>query len=344
MEDVVVNGRFLSRSITGVERYAGEITRRLQGRIRLCRPPDGATGARGHLWEQMRLPRLTEGALLWSPANTGPMAVSRQVVTVHDMAPLDHPEWFEPRVAAWYRWLLPRLVRRVARVITVSRFSRRRIIDQLGLHDDQVVAIPNGVSRRFRPRPASEVARVRTHHQLTAPYLLMVGSLEPRKNFEILARAWDETGRALSGVTLAVAGDTRPTLKRATPDPRLRWVRRLDTVTDEDLPALYSGAVGLVMPSLYEGFGLPVLEAMACGTPVLAAKAGALPEVAGDAAILVDPRDATSVADGLLKLVSDKTMRCICRARGLERAATFDWDRTASATWQVLSDAAEQAS
>lgn len=340
MPDVVVNGRFLSRPITGVERYAGEITRRLEGRIRVCRPPDSAIGARGHLWEQMRLPRLVNGALLWSPANTGPVVVSRQVVTVHDVAPLDHPEWFEPRVGAWYRWLLPQLVKRVARVITVSQFSKTRLMERLGVPADRVVAIPNGVSGRFHPRPSAEVTRVIARYRLRAPYLLMVGSLEPRKNFDVVARAWAEAGPALDGLTLAVVGDTRQTLQPAVPDPRLGWVRRLDDVHDTDLPALYAGAIGLVIPSLDEGFGLPLLEAMACGTPVVAARAGALPEVAGDAAIFVDPHDPASVAGGILRLVGDETVRQTCRARGLERAAAFDWDRSASMTWQVLSDAA----
>jgi glycosyltransferase involved in cell wall biosynthesis len=344
MPDVVVNGRFLGRSITGVERYAGEITRRLEGRIRVCRPPTGVHGARGHLWEQIRLPRLARGALLWSPANTGPIATARQVVTVHDVAPLDHPEWFDPRVSAWYRWLLPRLVKRVARVITVSRFSRNRLIERLGVSEDRVVAIPNGVGAKFHPSSSEEVTRVMARYRLTAPYLLMVGSLEPRKNFDIVARAWDETGRALDGVTLAIVGNTRPTLKTAVPDRALGWVRRLDAVVDADLPAIYTGAIGLLMPSLYEGFGLPVLEAMACGTPVMAARAGALPEVAGDAAVLVDPLDPSSVAGGLLRLVGDTATRETCRTRGLERAAGFDWDRSASMTWQVLSESAGYAS
>ena len=155
-----------------------------------------------------------------------------------------------------------------------------------------------------------------------------------------MARAWVEAGPALDGLTLAVVGDTRPTLQAAVPDRRLGWVRHLDDVQDTDLPALYAGAIGLVIPSLYEGFGLPLLEAMACGTPVVAARAGALPEVAGDAAILVDPRDPASVAGGILRLVGDETTRRTCRARGLDRAAVFDWDRSASTTWQVLSDAA----
>ena len=288
----------------------------------------------------MRLPRLVDRALLWSPANTGPMAVSRQVVTVHDVAPLDHPEWFEPRVGAWYRWLLPRLTRRVARVITVSRFSKIRLMAQLGLPADRVVVIPNGVDARFHPRSPAEVTGVATRYGLTTPYLLMVGSLEPRKNFDVVARAWDEAGPALDGVTLVIAGDTRPTVRPAVPDRRLGWVRCFDGVEDTDLPALYSGAVALLIPSLYEGFGLPLLEAMACGTPAVAARAGALPEVAGAAAVFVDPRDPASVADGILRLVDDETLRSTYRVRGLDRARAFDWDRSASRTWQVLSDAA----
>ena len=255
MAGVAVNARFLGRPITGVERYALEITRRLGDRVRLFHPRTALGGFRGHVWEQLRLPQLVNGDVLWSPANTGPLAVLHQVVTVHDVSPLEHSEWFEPTFATWYRYLLPRLARRVSRVITVSRFSKSRIVHLLGVQDDRVVVIPSGVDTGLRPQPQSEIDAVRRKHGLTDPYILTLSSLEPRKNLGRLLGAWRRASPALGGVSLVMAGDFRPTLRAPRFDPLPPRVRLIGAVDDRDLPALYSGALGFIVPSLYEGFG-----------------------------------------------------------------------------------------
>ena len=334
--DLFVNGRFLTRPVTGVERYAREVLRRLGKDTRLVLPRWERHGVFGHLWEQGVLPtRLPKQALLWSPANTGPLRTRRQVVTLHDLAPLDHPEWFRPWFASWYRWLLPRLACRVRRVLTVSDFSRGRIITGLAVPREQVdVALP-GVGPPFRlmEMRAAEARAVR--HGLTGPYVLWVGTMEPRKNLERLLRAWAAVSPNLPEVTLALVGSAGRAFPAADASGAAR-VRRLGRVSDDDLAALYSGAMGLIYVPLYEGFGLPPLEAMACGCPVLASKAGGVPEAVGEAALLVGAEDDAAIAAGLSRLIEDEGLRHKLRARGLERARVFSWERTAQAVRRSL--------
>lgn len=338
---VVVNARCFDRPLTGVERYTREVTARLNGRVRLSRPRHPTNGWRGHVWEQIALPGLVNGDLLWSPANSGPLAVRRQVITLHDLSVIDHPEWFDPRFAAWYRFLLPRLARRVAHIITGSVFSKARMVERLDVAEDRVSVTPYGVDEAFNSAPLPSAADVRRRFGLQSPYILTVGSLEPRKNLRRLLQAWDAVGAAAQGLMLLVVGDARPTLRRVDVPSHAPSIRLLNGVKDDDLPGLYAGALGFVLPSLYEGFGLSVLEAMACGTPVMCSNVTALPEVAADAAITVDPSDSESMIGGLRQLISDGAKRTELRRRGLERVASFSWDRTASQTWRLLMEVSD---
>ena len=303
----LVNGRYAAKRLTGVQRYAHEIVRRLGDRVEVAatgrprrhrRPPVGAVRAAAEV------PR---GGLLWSPGNTGPLAVRRQVVTVHDATFADTPECFGRAFRAWYGFLIPRLARRARKVMTVSEFSRRRLAEVTGVAAEDIAVVPNGVDARFAPAEADAVARVRETFGLTGPYVLTLGSVEPRKNLATLLRAWKLVAATRDDLTLAVAGGANLSIfsgemEEALP-PR---VRRLGYVDDALLPALYTGCAAFVFPSLYEGFGLPPLEAMACGAAVVSSNATALPEVIGpDAAVFVDPRDAREMAEPQRSRVCD---------------------------------------
>jgi glycosyltransferase involved in cell wall biosynthesis len=236
------------------------------------------------------------------------------VVTVHDLAVLRHPGTFNQWTRRYSRFAVPRVARAARRVIAVSEFTRREVVELLGVPDERIRVIPNAVGEPFVPDgPVAD-----------GDYVLAVGTLEPRKN---LAAAQEAAQRL--GVELKVVG------ARGWGDVQVDgWLGR---VSDDELAVLYRGARCLVYPSLYEGFGIPVLEAMACGTPVVTSAGGATEEVAGGAAVLVDPRDPAAIAAGIEEAGS---RRDELRARGLDRAAQFTWERVAAETLAVYEKAA----
>jgi glycosyltransferase involved in cell wall biosynthesis len=342
---ILVNGRFLHARVTGVQRYAGEITRCLGGRVEVIAPPAGpeaappgaSVGWRGHWWEQRRLARqVGKNDLLWSPANSGPLAVERQIITLHDLAVLDHPEWFTRVYVTWYRYLIPKLARRAKRVFTVSEYSRQRILKVLGLPEENVIVVPGGASLRFQPAAAAEIASLRTRYELENPYVVAVGTIERRKNLPRLLQAWKMASAEFPEVELLIAGGHGRAFRAVDLDVLPRRTRLLGYVADSELPALYSGALALIFPSLYEGFGLPALEAMACGTPVIVSCAGALPEVVGEAGLYFDPHEVRQIAEALQSILSDPALRRELGQKGLQHARQFSWQSAAEQIYTIL--------
>jgi glycosyltransferase involved in cell wall biosynthesis len=334
---IVCNTRTLRASITGVQRYTIEILKRLPGAVRTVEPPRWMSGQSGHVWEQVVLPIRARGHLLWSPAGTGPVAVANQIVTVHDIAPLDCPEGYSPAFRHWYGFLWRYLLPRVRGLISVSEFTKRRLIEEFGLPADSIHVTPLGVDHeRFFPQSADKVQALRRKFALPEKYALFVGAVSARKNMVRLLEAWRQRGQSDvhlviaggSGISHVHAGTTLPTLP---PNTRL-----LGKISDEDLPTLLTAARVFAYPSLYEGFGLPPLEAMACGTPCVVANAAALPEVAGPAALQIDPLDVPAIARALDQLLTDDALHGQLRAKGLRHAAGFTWDKTAAMTYEVL--------
>jgi glycosyltransferase involved in cell wall biosynthesis len=333
---VFVNGRYAVHQITGMQRYAREIVARLPPQCSVVQPHRRVRGVQGHLWEQVSLPRRVKGSLLWSPCSTGPVSVEQQVVTIHDCAFVDQAACFTRAFAAWYQWLVPRLARRARAIITVSKFSRDRIAEHCRVAPEKITVVYNGIDRAFRPQEASCVEACAGRLALPRPYVLCVGSLEPRKNLRRLLEAWNLLATRHSDVSLVLVGAEGKVFRDAglthTP-PRVHLAGYLG---DDDLPALYAGAEVFLYPSVYEGFGLPVAEAMACGTPVVCSDVTALPEVAGQAAELVDPLDVESIAGGVQRLLRDAQRRDQLRAAGLAQSRQFSWERAAAETWHVL--------
>jgi glycosyltransferase involved in cell wall biosynthesis len=340
---IVVNGRFATRRMTGVQRYAHEIVARLGNRCHVL-STNAREGIHGHRWEQTALPLMCRNRLLWSPCNTGPLMVRRQVVTIHDMAFQDTPDCFGRAFSTWYRFLIPRLARRVVRVVTVSEYSRLRIAELTNLDLKQIAVVPNGVDARFKPADPTAIEEVRRKCDLAGPYVLVLGSVQPRKNLIALLQAWRMIQRERSDLTLAVAGAVDLSLygTHGMSAASVPNVRRLGYVDDEALPALYTGAEAFVFPSIYEGFGLPPLEAMACGAAVICSNATSLPEVVGDAGILVGPNDINAMADAILRVTSDPALRRSLGESGRRRAELFTWESAAERTWQVLACAAAE--
>jgi GT2 family glycosyltransferase/glycosyltransferase involved in cell wall biosynthesis len=337
---VVIDARAAARrEIGGVERVTIEMAQRLPrlrpDRYAVMQPPGALAYRAGHLWEQALLPVVARQArVLYCPANLAPAASRRTVVVINDLAALRHPSWYSPAYASYQRQILPLLARRARRVIAPSEFSRHELIEGLGLNADRIVVVPHGVDERFSTEVDPEP--VRQIYGFERPYVLVVGTRIARKNLAALA----VTAKRLAkeGVELVSAGSGRAYMRPGDTPP----MRALGYVSEEDLPGLYAGALALAMPSLYEGFGLPVLEAMASGVPVVAANSTALPETCGDAAELVDPEDGFGLADALARAVGDQQLRERLIAAGLERAAQFSWERSATFTDAVIEEVLEE--
>jgi glycosyltransferase involved in cell wall biosynthesis len=291
-------------------------------RYRVLAPSPRFAHRAGHAWEQCALPALAaRAALILSPANLAPVLYPRNAIVIHDAAALRHPEAYSRAYVEYQRRMLPALARRARLLITVSEFSRGELVEMLGVAPEKVTVVPEGVDERFGGATASD--EVAARYALWSPYVLALGTVSQRKNLGVLEQA----ARALRehGVELVVAGSDRGYLRGAPTQ-----LRRLGYVAEADLPALYAGAGALAMPSRYEGFGLPCLEAMAAGTPVVAAAAGALPETVADAGVLVDPGAAEGFAAALVDVVTDECRRANLAAAGRRRAARYSWSATAA--------------
>ncbi len=268
------------------------------------------------------------------------------VLTLHDLIPLQSPAAMTRMAALYWRLVLPRSVARADAIITGSEFTRREILLHFGLPPGRVVTIPHGVDPSFAPvENDAVVARVRARHRLPEQFLLFVGIASPRKNLDRLVRAFGTLSDSERGnAHLLIAGppgwmNTAFEAALAT-SPVAARIRHLGIVAEEDLPALYGLARGVANLSAREGFGLPALEAMACGAPLVCADRTSFPEVVGDAALLVDPDDEAAVTRALATLLAGGPDVEARRARGLVRAAAFTWERTAAATLAVYREVA----
>jgi glycosyltransferase involved in cell wall biosynthesis len=258
------------------------------------------------------------------------------VLTVHDLIFRHLPEHHK-RLNRWYlRASLPLYCRRADRIIAVSEATRQDLIAAYDLPPAKVRVIHEAAAPRFRPTSDAVQTGVRVRYGLPARYLLYVGTLEPRKNLTRLLRVWAPLRRSGDVPPLVLIGargwlidDFFAALARS--DVR-EDVILPGYIADADLPAVYGGATAFVFPSLYEGFGLPPLEAMACGTPVACSNTSSMPEVVGDAAVIFDPRDEGAMTEALRQLAADADLRAELRARGLRRAAEFSWARAAQET------------
>jgi glycosyltransferase involved in cell wall biosynthesis len=338
---IEVNTRFLEHKLTGVQRYTTEILNRFGDRIEVYAPEQwSSSGILGHIWEQFVLPFQLDGRLFWNPTCPGPVAVSNQVVTVHDLTAIEHPEWFDRKYALWNRVLTPLVLSRCRHIIAVSNYTKESIKHQYGISEKKITVIPNGVDSRFSPTEEAAIEKARSELGIPdGPYVLSLSALEPRKNLERLLQVWGCIKKSIeSPPTLVLAGGAgRPTIfhnfSLGSPPQNVHFT---GYVEDDLLPALYAGAEIFVYPSLYEGFGLPVLEAMACETPVVTSNRTSLPEVAGDAAHLVNPYRTESIAEGINRVLEDSDYRTELRRKGRERAKSFTWERTATETLNVL--------
>ncbi len=276
---------------------------------------------------------------------TGPLGFRRPlVVTVHDLSFLHLPASFPAGLRLALRVLVPRSIARASRVITCSEFVRRDIVARYSVAAGKVTAIPLSTAPGFHPRPPEETAGVLARYGLAPGFLFSLGRLNRRKNLERLLLAYGRLrGAGVADAPLVIGGKpdygVGEVLRRARLSPDGGAVRFMGLIPDTDLPHFYGGAACFVYPSLFEGFGLPLIEAMACGTPVVSSDRAAMPELVDGAGLLVDPENVDAITDAIARLLSDADLARDLGRRGLERSRRYSWAETASRTLTVYRDA-----
>ena len=292
------------------------------------------------LWTHWRLRqalRRERPEVTFIPSHVLPFALGlTSVVTIHDVGHRREPRFYSRR-ARWYLEATTRYAaRRANRLIAVSKATAADLVRFYGVPGGRVVVVHSGVDPRMRPQDPARVAEVTHRLGVVGPYFLYVGRNHPRKNLSMLRRAFDEARRRGLNATLVLAG---PGHDHALSSDVLTT---LPYVSPDDLPALYAGAIALALPSRFEGFGFPALEAMRCGTAVIASSAGALPEIVGTAGILLSPDDPGAWSQAVLELAHDPALQQRLIVAGSARSADFTWEIAASKTWRVLDSAAGQ--
>ncbi|WP_413043931.1 glycosyltransferase family 4 protein [Pseudomonas sp. YJ42] len=349
---IVINARFLTQEIRGVQRFAEQISlqlKTLRDDLVFVAPQDirlhGSAEQlqvlrigrhRGHLWEQVDLPLwlVRNGSPpLVSFCNTAPLVYGNQIATHHDITYVRHPESYSRAFRATYRNLTPLLLKRIKALITVSEFSRKEIARFYGYPARHIWVVPNAVDARFQPFCAEQYPRA------SAPYLLAVSSHSAHKNFARMVAAFLRM-EGLEDVELRIIGDSNRVFSGSLHDVvGSRRIRMLGRLTDEELVEAYQGATAFVFPSVYEGFGIPPLEAQACGCPVIAARAASIPEVLGDSALYFDPLKVKDIADCMQRILRDEALRQDLRRRGKANVARYCWNSSARQVSRLIDQA-----
>ena len=293
-------------------------------------PLSGHPAAPLDAWRLARaLANLTANDLFFSPGyNTPLFCPSPFVFTICDLSHIYCPENSSPLIRLYYATVMKRACHRAANIFTISEFTRAQIVEWSGVSPEKVCNVGCGVDPTYRPEG--------DFYELPFPYLLSVSNRKRHKNEFRLVEAFAKAGLGAEMHLVFTGNPTTDLTDRMERHHVTPFVHFTGLVPEEKLPSLYRGAVALVFPSLYEGFGLPLLEGMACGTPVLTANVTAMPEIAGDAALLVDPTSVGQIADAMKQIVGDTSLRRQLREKGLKRAAQFSWSRTQARVREIL--------
>lgn len=353
---IYINGRFLSQPITGVQRYALELMHHFDALLEtelfdheiklICLIPDRDSPScswkniavrsignfSGNIWEQFELPLYLNGQLLFSPANIGPWHYPNQVVTLHDASVFAFPEAYSLAFRVKYKFIFNQLAMRAASLLTDSKFSRQELAHYLEIVPERFLIVPLGSDHLDDVQSDPNI--LKKNDLKTESYLLLVASHSPHKNYHAAIQAVRMIDRNIRLVS--VGGSYRRVFKNSNLINTASDILNLGYINDQKLKALYENALGFIAPSLYEGFGLPVLEAMRLGCPVISSHAASLPEVAGDAALYFDPNHVSSIAEAIEIFLFDPDLRRSMRKKGYRQAEKFTWATTAKMILGIL--------
>lgn len=296
-------------------------------------------------WEQLYAPLLlaaTRADVFHGVLNVAPLLCPiASVITIHDLAFIRFPGTFRSYNRTYLDFATRLSARRAASILTVSEHTRQEVIGLLGIPPERVHVTHDAARSHFQPPAPDRLAEFRTRHQLPDQFLLYVGTLEPRKNLTTLLDAYAQVVKSVP-IPLMIGGGKgwlyTPVFERLDELGLRDRVHFVGYIDEDELPLWYAAATLFVFPSIYEGFGMPPLEAMACGTPVITSNSSSLPEVVGDAGVMVSPTDANALAEAIVQVVRDETLRESLRERGLQRAGMFSWRTTAERTLVAYED------
>lgn len=353
-----INGRFLCQPVTGVQRYALQLVRSLDSV--LCEAEYEKLNIKciiivpndikvlpvynkisikkvgifaGHFWEQVELPFYCNGGILFNPCNTAPLFKRSQIVTLHDASVFRVPDAYSLSFRLWYKALFFVTGKIALSLLTISKFSRDELVACCRIKNEKFDIIYEGADHFYYDK-ANIVHNSKFYDALSKPYVLAVSSMSPHKNFRAFVEAITLIGDM--DFNVIIAGGTNPAIFKSADIQLPGLVQHVGYVSDEELKMLYSNASCFIYPSLYEGFGLPPLEAMSNGCPVIAARAGSLPEVCGDAALFCDPQNPQDIADKIQLLMRNAKLREEFREKGLAHAKLFTWEKCARETLTVI--------
>ncbi|NRA27655.1 MAG: glycosyltransferase family 4 protein [Opitutales bacterium] len=339
---VALNTRCLRQPTTGVQRYASEIAKRIAYKVEVT-PTHSLFfgGILGHLWEQCFLFFVVRERLLFSPANSGPLLHPNLVITIHDAATLDHPEWFSKSFALWYRFLVPRLLKQGKAIITVSQASKDRLAYHVPSSRNKIHVVHNGIGENFCRKSSIEVNQVKAKFEISGRYFLYVGSIEPRKNLTTLLSAWEKVWPQLDATLILAGGALDRVFSEGNQLKVPAGVKGIGRFEDDDLPALYSGSVALVYPSLYEGFGFPILETMRCGGIPIFSSIPSHIEITADMnsedLFSFQPLDSDVLSRIMIEVVRlPAERRALLGEKYQCHAEQFTWERCAQATSDII--------
>lgn len=342
---IAVNARFLTQPITGVQRFALEISRALQKlykkedilflapyNIKLNAEAEELNAIKigthtGHLWEQLDLPRHLKkigSPLLLNFCSTAPILYKNKISTLHDITYIRYPHTYSKAFRWFYRIAMPLVLKTSKHIFTVSEFSKREIVNYYRIPEEKITVIYNAVDKRFRPQPDDTLKKEK--------YLLAVSSVKENKNFALILKAFETLSKQKNNLKLFIVGDLKHgnfsniDLNIFVNYPGIKFIGR---VGDEQLIKLYSNAIAFLFPSLYEGFGIPVLEAQACGCPVIASNTASLPEVLQDSAVLIDPLDTDAFVKAICNIATETEFRNDLIEMGIKNQSRFSWAKSA---------------
>ncbi|WP_026464818.1 glycosyltransferase family 4 protein [Adhaeribacter aquaticus] len=347
---LIVNARFLTQPLTGVQRFAVEISlqlKRLLPNIIFVSPKNilqkdialelnVQTFGRftSHLWEQLELPfflKKEKNAVLLNLCNTAPLFYNRNIVTIHDIAFQINPQWFSPAFVKLYNFLIPRIAKKSLEVITVSNCSKQALVEYTQIPEEKVNVIYNGISKVFTTLNGEG------NKAVPEDFILAVSSIDPRKNFISLVKAFK--GLNIKGLNLVVVGSESKVFSDTNLKEEIQNCPSIiftGYLPDTELATLYRKAKIFVYPSIYEGFGIPPLEAMASGSPTIVSNTASLPEICGEASLYVNPLDVKEIMMRISQLYFDVALQKTLTEKGLKQIQKYSWEKSAKQVEAVI--------